>query len=369
MSLGPAVDARLSTAIRRGSLGRWLLGIALVASQCGCTALVSTTTWRDAMRLAGAATDADAGETVAADETSEPVDALAAAEAAAEPLVLVKPAASSEETIDDAIDRLAAAGRLDDATQAALISMLENAPQQDWPEIIDAFIDALDSNHVAAKPVAPASAPAEEAAAAASPSALIIPVVDRPAATPAAAAAAPVIDPPLLFPVAEPPAPLVVPTAAVAPLADAEPVEAAAVTSAPEPAQPDLVVVNACFVTRVRGWGAVDRFETSRFRAGQDLIVYFELDNLESRETAAGHTTRIDTALRLVADDGRTIHDWSFEPLEETCPARRRDYFARYVLRLPADMPTGDCRLEVAVTDTIGDRTASTTLPLEIANR
>jgi hypothetical protein len=111
----------------------------------------------------------------------------------------------------------------------------------------------------------------------------------------------------------------------------------------------------------------VDRFETSRFWPGQDVIVYFELENLASRMTDSGHATRVDTALRLVADDGRMLHEWSFDPVEETCPARRRDYFLRFVLRLPEDLPAGACRLEVAVSDAVGNRTAETGLPLEIA--
>jgi hypothetical protein len=36
---------------------------------------------------------------------------------------------------------------------------------------------------------------------------------------------------------------------------------------------------------------------------------------------------------------------------------------------LPAAMPAGSCRIEVAVTDTIAGRTAQTSLPLDVASR
>jgi predicted metal-dependent phosphoesterase TrpH len=91
-------------------------------------------------------------------------------------------------------------------------------------------------------------------------------------------------------------------------------------------------VNNACFATRVRGWGNVERFPSTTFRPGQEVIVYFELDQLASRESAEGHTTRIDTVLRLVDASGRRVHEWTFEPLEETCGSHRRDYFARYLV-------------------------------------
>jgi hypothetical protein len=119
----------------------------------------------------------------------------------------------------------------------------------------------------------------------------------------------------------------------------------------------------------VRAWGAVDRFETAQFEPGQELIVYFELDQLTSRESAEGHTTRIETVLSLVDAGGRRVHEWTFEPLEETCGGHRRDYFARYLVALPEAMPDGSCRLEVAVTDTIAGRTAQASLPLEVVGR
>jgi hypothetical protein len=133
--------------------------------------------------------------------------------------------------------------------------------------------------------------------------------------------------------------------------------------------QPEFAIRNACFASRVRAWGVVDRFETSEFQPGQELIVYFELDKLASRESADGHTTRIETALKLVAADGRRVHEWAFEPLEETCGSHRHDYFARYLVALPASAPAGPCHLEMAVTDTVAGRTAHVSLPLDVAGR
>ena len=131
-------------------------------------------------------------------------------------------------------------------------------------------------------------------------------------------------------------------------------------------AEPVFGVQNACFASRVRAWGVVDRFETAQFQPGQEVIVYFELDQLTSRESAEGHTTRIDTVLRLVDASGRRVHEWTFEPLEETCGSHRRDYFARYLVAVPPATPAGSCRLEVVVTDTIAGRTAQTSMPLDV---
>ena len=136
------------------------------------------------------------------------------------------------------------------------------------------------------------------------------------------------------------------------------------ITSAVAP--PALAIDNASFASRVQGWGLLDRFAADRFRPGQDVIVYFELDGLSAGESAAGHTTCIDAVLRLVAEDGGTVHEWSFEPIAETCRAQRRDYFARYVVKIPAKVAAGPHRVAVVVTDTLSGAVAEHSLPLEI---
>ena len=125
-------------------------------------------------------------------------------------------------------------------------------------------------------------------------------------------------------------------------------------------------VKNPCFVSRVRAWGVVDRFEQHVFRPGQEVIVYFELDDLSSRESAEGHATSIDSLFRLVGPDGRQVGQWTFEPIEETCHAPRRDYFARYFLRIPDNAPPGLCRLDFVVTDRVAGISTQSHLDLEV---
>ena len=125
-------------------------------------------------------------------------------------------------------------------------------------------------------------------------------------------------------------------------------------------------VSNACFATRVRGWGNVERFPSTTFRPGQEVIVYFELDRLQIRSAADGHTTGIDSSFRLVDGAGQRVGQWSFEPIVETCPAPRRDYFARYFLRIPEDAKPGRHRLEWSVTDTVAGASRQAHLDLDV---
>jgi hypothetical protein len=344
----------------------WLHLAAMVCmtASSGCTSVISSAylreAWLDAVEHA-AETQADAkrkGKTARADdheaEESEVADSSSADANAGDSSEVAWSPATLDEAVVEADHRLAESGGLNDAARGMLIATLKGTPRQDWPVVIDEFTAALNAAHgdsdagrADATGLAEQSRPPSAAVAAMA--------MEREASPPAAAIAEPVAPmPPSEATVEAPPA------------APAEPRQQAAPATAPTPI---FAVQNACFASRVRAWGVVDRFDTAQFEPGQELIVYFELDQLASRESAEGHTTRVDTVLRLVGADGRRVHEWTFEPLEETCGSHRRDYFARYLVALPASTPAGPCRIEVAVTDTIAGRTAQTSLPLDVGSR
>jgi hypothetical protein len=329
--------------------------LACVTASSGCTSVISSAylreAWLDAVEHAaevraeakqtGKASAADAGDADAADET---VGSSADGDAAAAPEAVWSPA-TLDEAVDEAKRRLADSGGLNAAARGTLIATLKGTPRQDWPVVVEEFSAALAAAHVDSGAGLAAAAQA----------------MDEPPRTPAETGATADTNREAAADGAEPLAPM--PPAetqrAAAPAPDQQ-------VAPPSPVEPAFAVKNACFASRVRAWGVVDRFDTSQFQPGQELIVYFELDELASRQSAEGHTTRIDTVLKLIDADGRRVHDWTFEPLEETCGSHRRDYFARYLVALPATMPAGPCRLEVLVTDTIAGRTAQASLPLEV---
>jgi hypothetical protein len=328
----------------------------------GCTSVLSTASLRDlvwdgdahAAETAPTEADPDADAAVEAGEGSPDADTTADAQ-------------RREAAIEEATDRLAKLGHLEDTARASLTATLERTQPEDWPAVIDAFAESL----------AAADVPTEPALAAGD---AVAPEPERPdphmvakaaldvSAENAAATATEVttaLDPP---PQSES-APAVEPS----PAAQTDPGDSAddqvATSPAPSPVPPavePLAIANACFASRVQAWGVLDRFTVDQFRPGQEVIVYFELDGLSAGESPAGHTTCIDSELQLVDEGGSVIHAWSFEPIAETCRARRRDYFARYVVRLPEAVAPGGCRVDVTVTDTLSGNVATASLPLEV---
>ena len=131
--------------------------------------------------------------------------------------------------------------------------------------------------------------------------------------------------------------------------------------------QTPLTIHRPCIAQKVLGWGMVEAFPQNELCAGSEVIVYFELTGIESHKSNEGFETSVETALRLNDAAGKRLHSWSFPPLVEVCASVRRDYFARFFVELPSNLPPGDHQLILTVTDSHAGTTAETMLPFAIA--
>lgn len=318
----------------------------LVAAQSGCTSALTTAYLRD-----GLWTGADHAAS-AEPESDGPDDAQSAQAAGAEESAPVADRDRREAALREAMARLSRLGTLDPAIESALVATLQRTEPEDWPVVVEEFTASLAAADAPIETKQPPSAVAIETHTAE--------VTPEPAAPATAAVESDAVP----AGAAEDDAPQTAPPAAH----DATPAPPVATPAPPVPAvAAPLAVRKACFASAVRAWGDVDRFAADRFRPGQEVIVYLELDNLTASPSPAGHTTCIDAVLRLVDGADHTLHTWTFEPIAETSADRRRDYFARYVVCIPESLASGDCRVEVDVTDTLAGATAGSSLPLEIA--
>jgi hypothetical protein len=342
--------------------------------QTGCTSAITTAYLRDTLFEGGehaeesaaiAASAEDDAKNTAPDDGAAEVTSAAGQPSAGPEVDASRRAAA----IEEAVARLSKLGTLDETARATLIDTLRRTQQEDWPVVIEAFAETLAAAAPQAAAVVPASAAAE-------PHVVAKATTEKPDATPAVAAAAPAPAAPIAAAgelaatkdEAAEPAPPEPPQRAAETTSGTQDTKPATSAGAAAAVRPALTVQNAAFASKVRAWGDLDRFPANRFRPGQEVIVYFELENLSAGDSPAGHTTCIDTVIRLVGPSGESVHDWSFEPIAETLKARRRDYFARYVVRIPESTPAGGCRLQLTVTDTLAGTTSQASLPLELVS-
>ena len=377
----------------------WTLSCTGLCAQTGCMSAITSATLREALReTATSLLEPTDDDTTPADHASlsasgRPVtqqeqDALPGHIPVQTPAAKV-PAMTLDEAIDKAVGRLSGVGGVDPATREALIETLETTHPDDWPQVVDAFalsLEARRSDAASSQPVA-AAAISESAPVADAPLALAAAEQTVPAPIALEISPPAVVDQPVIVSAAPPSRQESV---EVVPVAH-RPSQAAAVATAllqiePAPASPVLAIApeapaeapeppavsgpgvrNACFATRVRAWGVVDRFSQAAFRPGQEVIVYFELENLQANRSAEGHTTSISTVFRLLAADGTPLAaDITFDPVVETCREPRREFFARYVLRIPPGTPAGPCRLTWIVSDAVAGTTTTAHLDLTI---
>ena len=116
----------------------------------------------------------------------------------------------------------------------------------------------------------------------------------------------------------------------------------------------------------VVAFGHYRAIDASDCRAGQDVILYCELDGVRYETHEAGYRSRLVTALELVAEGSETPLWRDVRPAEDACEHPRRDYFVGYLLSLPRSLAPGRYRLRVAQRNLVSGRIASDELAFAV---
>lgn len=130
-----------------------------------------------------------------------------------------------------------------------------------------------------------------------------------------------------------------------------------------------LQVRNLAFCKQVYGYGAYEPIEDADFEAGQHVKLYAEVDNYRSESTENGYHTLLATSYRVVDKHGGLVDSGEFPAVEDHCLTRRRDFHITYGVTLPTAIYAGDYELEITITDQLGDKIGTETVPFTIASR
>lgn len=112
-----------------------------------------------------------------------------------------------------------------------------------------------------------------------------------------------------------------------------------------------LVVRNLAFATEIELFGRYKPFEKYEFQPGQEVLLYAELENFESRETPRGFHTATRSSYQIFDSSGRRVAEHEFSPSEEYSPTARRDYFIGHQFTLPRRIFPGKHVLQLTVAD------------------
>jgi hypothetical protein len=127
-----------------------------------------------------------------------------------------------------------------------------------------------------------------------------------------------------------------------------------------------LQLRNLTFVESVDGFGSYKPLDEAKFRPGQRVTVYAEVENFRSDSTPDGYRTTLGTSYQVVDESGHRVEGFQFPEVADLCRNRRRDFHMQYDLAMPTQIYPGKYRLELTVTDQRSNKIGTANLPLEI---
>ncbi|MBS0210948.1 MAG: hypothetical protein JSS27_18545 [Planctomycetes bacterium] len=128
----------------------------------------------------------------------------------------------------------------------------------------------------------------------------------------------------------------------------------------------NLLVKNLAFCTEVSSFGVHTDFPKYEFKAGQQLLLYCELQNFKSEATPKGHRTSLKSSYQIVDAQGRRVAEHELPATEENCQNVRHDYFIRYFLHLPTKIYGGKYTLQLTVEDTLANKAGQASIEFTI---
>ena len=118
-----------------------------------------------------------------------------------------------------------------------------------------------------------------------------------------------------------------------------------------------LHVDNLVFCNKVESYGRFSDMKPYNFTADQEVLLYVEVDNFAATELKDGHfKTEMEGSYQIIDSAGRRVADHTFPTEEEICRNRRRDYFIPYRMWLPKQIKPGEYTLQLTVEDKIGEK-------------
>lgn len=120
------------------------------------------------------------------------------------------------------------------------------------------------------------------------------------------------------------------------------------------------------FCTEIESYGQIKPFPNRRFSAGQEVILYCEIDNFVSHSVEGGFETRLRGTYDLLDANGERIASQTLPEDHQTSKNHLRDYFIAYQMYLPEAVDPGRYQLRLTMEDIHGKKYGQATVDFEI---
>jgi hypothetical protein len=119
----------------------------------------------------------------------------------------------------------------------------------------------------------------------------------------------------------------------------------------------------------VSSYGVYVKFKEDEFKAHQPLILYAEVENSKSDETAKGFHTALRSSYQILDAQGRRVAENDLALTEEYCQNLRRDYFLRYFLSVPERIYAGKYTLQLTIVDTLSQKIGQSSIEFTVVDK
>ncbi|QEG39852.1 hypothetical protein [Roseimaritima ulvae] len=127
-----------------------------------------------------------------------------------------------------------------------------------------------------------------------------------------------------------------------------------------------LEVRSLAFCTEVESFGRITPFESTRFQAGQQVILYSEVDGFAAERLSTGYETQFQGSYEIFDASGKRLFQRVLPADQQICNNYRRDYFIGYIMHLPSQLAAGKYRLELTLEDMKGKKYGQSSIDFEI---
>jgi hypothetical protein len=120
------------------------------------------------------------------------------------------------------------------------------------------------------------------------------------------------------------------------------------------------------FCTQIESYGQIKPFAGNRFAAGQQIILYCEVENFAAIETQGQFQTQLRGNYDIYDAQGTKLVSQLLPVDQQRSRNRLRDYFVAYQMNLPKGLTSGTYRLQLTIEDVVGKKYGQSEIPFEI---
>jgi hypothetical protein len=128
-----------------------------------------------------------------------------------------------------------------------------------------------------------------------------------------------------------------------------------------------LEVRSLAFCTEIESYGQIKPFSGNRFDAGQQVILYCEIENFTAKRLEDGYETHLQGNYDVYNSENQKVFSQVLPADKQVSANYLRDYFIAYQMFLPSELEPGTYRLQLTMEDAHGKKYGQSSIPFEIA--